>query len=181
MVRDQESWIFFQSHYIEKFNHYNCVPVLTPFDPSMKSTTNDGNLILQLEYARIIKCLMYAMSCTIVDIASMIGKLSRCTSSPRYMHWHEVKRVLKYLKETINYGISYCGYLSVLERCIHARLIPNSEDHSSASEWAFMLGGGMVAWDQRKKIASQILLQPQSLWHYSDWEEIFIIACSCLD
>lgn len=40
IVRDQESIKLSQSHSIEKvlkkFNHYDCVPTSTTFDPSMK-------------------------------------------------------------------------------------------------------------------------------------------------
>ncbi|GJU02780.1 zinc finger, CCHC-type containing protein [Tanacetum coccineum] len=46
-----------QSHYIEK-------------------------VVSQLEYSRVIGCLMYAMTCTRLDIAFVVGKLSRYTSNP---------------------------------------------------------------------------------------------------
>nr|GFA44721.1 zinc finger, CCHC-type [Tanacetum cinerariifolium] len=38
-----------------------------------------------------------------LDIAFVIGKLSRYTSNPRTQHWQAIQRVLKYLKKTINY------------------------------------------------------------------------------
>jgi len=46
IVRDDESITLNQSHYIEKvlkrFNHTDCAPVSTPFDPSVKLVKNTG-------------------------------------------------------------------------------------------------------------------------------------------
>ncbi|GKB66115.1 zinc finger, CCHC-type containing protein [Tanacetum coccineum] len=69
-----------QSHYIEKvlkkFNYFECIPVSTPLDTSEKLMPNNGQAISQLEYSRVIGCLMYAMTCTRPDIAFAVGKLS---------------------------------------------------------------------------------------------------------
>ncbi|GKE66334.1 zinc finger, CCHC-type containing protein [Tanacetum coccineum] len=42
---------------------------------------NNGQAVSQLEYSRVIGCLMYAMTCTRPDIAFAMGKLSRCDSA----------------------------------------------------------------------------------------------------
>ncbi|GJR44429.1 hypothetical protein Tco_1312532 [Tanacetum coccineum] len=39
----------------------------------------------------------------------------RITSNPSRHHWHAITRVFKYLRGTMNYGLSYYGYPSVLE------------------------------------------------------------------
>ncbi|GJY77377.1 zinc finger, CCHC-type containing protein [Tanacetum coccineum] len=68
-----------QSHYIEKvlkkFNYFDCTPVSTPMDTSEKLMPNNGQAVSQLEYSRVIGCLMYAMTCTRPDIAFAVGKL----------------------------------------------------------------------------------------------------------
>ena len=75
-----------QSHYIEKvlwkFNHSDCTPVSTPMDTTEKLMPNTGRAVSQLEYSKVIGCLMYAMTCTRPDIAFAVGKLSRYTSNP---------------------------------------------------------------------------------------------------
>ncbi|GKA60168.1 zinc finger, CCHC-type containing protein [Tanacetum coccineum] len=75
-----------QSHYIEKvlkkFNYFYCTPVSTPMDTSEKLMPNNGQAVSQLEYSRVIGCLMYAMTCTRPAIAFVVGKLS---SVGRYM------------------------------------------------------------------------------------------------
>ncbi|GKD82563.1 zinc finger, CCHC-type containing protein, partial [Tanacetum coccineum] len=75
-----------QSHYIEKvlkkFNYFDCTLVSTPMDTSEKLMPNNVQAVSQLEYSRVIGCLMYAMTCTRLDIAFVVGKLSRYTSNP---------------------------------------------------------------------------------------------------
>ncbi|GJY08183.1 zinc finger, CCHC-type containing protein [Tanacetum coccineum] len=74
-----------QSHYIKKvlkkFNYFDCTPVSTPMDTSEKLMPNNGQVVSQLEYSRVIGCLMCAMTCTRPDIAFVVGKLSRYTSN----------------------------------------------------------------------------------------------------
>ncbi|GKC56113.1 zinc finger, CCHC-type containing protein, partial [Tanacetum coccineum] len=75
-----------KSHYIEKvlkkFNYFDCTLVSTLMDISKKLMPNNGHTVSQLEYSRVIGCLMYAMTCTRPDIAFDVGKLSRYTSNP---------------------------------------------------------------------------------------------------
>ena len=48
---------------------------------------------------------MYAMTSTKSDIAFMVRKLSRYTNNPGQIHWQAMYRILKYLKNTMDYGI----------------------------------------------------------------------------
>ena len=94
---------------------------------------------------------MYAMTCTRPDIGFAVGKLSRYTSNPSAHHWQAVQRVLKYLKRTMDYSLSYTGYPSVLEGYTDASWISNTEDNSSTSGWVFLLGGGPLSWASKKQ------------------------------
>ncbi|XP_074277972.1 secreted RxLR effector protein 161-like [Silene latifolia] len=91
------------------------------------------------------------MTSTRPDIAYAVGRLSRYTSNPSIHHWVAVKRVLQYLKKTMNYGFTYMGHLSVIEGYSDASWISNVEDHSSTSGWVFLLGEGAISWASKKK------------------------------
>ncbi|GJT65808.1 zinc finger, CCHC-type containing protein [Tanacetum coccineum] len=125
--------------------------VSTPMDTSEKLMPNNGQAVSQLEYFRVIGCLMYAMICTRPNIAFAVGKLSRYTSNPSTRHWQEIQRVLKYLKKTIDYSLTYTGYPSVLEGYTDASWIINTEDNSSTSGWVFLLGRGVISWASNKQ------------------------------
>ncbi|GKF76459.1 hypothetical protein Tco_0225903 [Tanacetum coccineum] len=90
--------------------------VSTPLDTCEKLMPNRGLAVSQLEYSRVIGCLMYAMTYTRPDIAFAVGKLSRYTSNPGTQHWQAIQRVLKYLKKTMDYRLVYSGYPS--SRCL---------------------------------------------------------------
>ncbi|GKF43582.1 hypothetical protein Tco_0130134 [Tanacetum coccineum] len=62
------------------------------------------------------------------DIAYTVGRLSRFTSNPSKQHWQAITMVFKYLKSTMNYGLSYMGYPSVLEGYSNASWINHVED-----------------------------------------------------
>ncbi|GKC12427.1 zinc finger, CCHC-type containing protein [Tanacetum coccineum] len=80
--------------------------VSTPMDTSEKMMPNNGQAVSQLEYSRVIGCLMYAMTCTRPDIAFAMGKLS---------------------------SLTYTGYPSILEGYTDASWISNTEDNSSTT------------------------------------------------
>ena len=98
-----------QEHYVEKilrkFEHFDCKPVSTPYDPSSQLKKNREHSVAQIEYPQIIGSLMYLMNCTRPDIAYAVGRLSRYTQSPNQDHWTIVCRILKYLRGIINYGL----------------------------------------------------------------------------
>ncbi|KAD3337350.1 hypothetical protein E3N88_32870 [Mikania micrantha] len=155
IIRENNGINISQSHYIEKilkkFNCLNCSPVGTPIDPTVKLLPNQGNPISQLEYAKAIGCLIYAMVSTRPVIAFAVGKLSRYTSNPSSNHWQAVNRLFKYLKGTINYGLCYSGTPPVIEGFSNASWITNLEDHSSTSGWVFLLGGGAICLASKKQ------------------------------
>ncbi|KAL1334219.1 hypothetical protein AAHE18_11G161500 [Arachis hypogaea] len=157
IVRDGHNLGLSPSHYIEKilknFDEFEGYSVSTPFDPSIKFVPNTGSSVSQIEYAKIIGCLIYALTCTRPDIVYVVGCLSRYTDNSSKDHWHAVRRILKYLKGTINYILLYSGEPSILEGYTDASWINYTEDHASTSGWIFTLGGGAIFWDPRNKLA----------------------------
>nr|GEW18775.1 hypothetical protein [Tanacetum cinerariifolium] len=135
---DQE--IFIIKALYERHEGGRCYPC-TPIHTCEKLMPNRGLAVSQLEYSRVIGCLMYAMTCTRPDIAFILEKLSRYTSNPGTQHWQAIQRVLKYLKKTMDYRLVYFGYPSVLEGYTDASWISNTKDNSFTSGWVFLLGG----------------------------------------
>nr|GEW46011.1 zinc finger, CCHC-type [Tanacetum cinerariifolium] len=143
-----------QSYYIEKvlkkFSYFECTLVSTPMDCE-KLMPSNGHDVSQLKYYRVIGFLMYDMTCIRLDIAFVMGKLSTYTSNPGTQHWQAIQRVLKYLKKTMDYRLTYIGYPSVLEGYTDVSWISNTEDNSSTSGWVFLLGGGAISWTSKKQ------------------------------
>ncbi|GKE16448.1 zinc finger, CCHC-type containing protein [Tanacetum coccineum] len=109
---------------IKDMGDADVILVSTPMDTIEKLMPNNGQVVSQLEYSRVIGCLLYAMTCTMPDIAFVVGKLIRLT---------------------------YTGYPSVLEGYTGESWISNTEDNSSTSGWVFLLGGGAISWAFKKQ------------------------------
>nr|GEV23407.1 hypothetical protein [Tanacetum cinerariifolium] len=153
--RKNKGILITQSHYIKKilkkFNREYCSSVSTHMDPVKKLKLTTSKPVDQLEYSRVIGCLMYAMTSTRPDIAYAVVRLSRFTSNPSRQHCKAITRVFKYLRGTMNYGLSFVGYHSVLEAYSDASWINHVEDSSSTSGWVLFLGGGAISWDSKKQ------------------------------
>ena len=168
--RENDKLILTQSHYIEKilkkFYQYDSTTMSTPFDPHFKLYPNTGRVVDQLLYSRVVGSLMYAMTCTRPDIAFVVGKVSRYTSNPSSVHWHAINQVLKYLRKTIDYGIVYTGYPSVLEGYTNVSWIIDSEVILLLVVGSLHLEVVQSPRDQRSRCASQIQPWLPNLWHW---------------
>jgi hypothetical protein len=107
--------------------------------------------VSQERYAQIIDSLMFLTNCIRPDIAYVVGRLSRYTHNPNIEHWNAISRLLRYLKGTINFGLSYCGYPTVLERYCDANWIFDSNEAKPTSGYVFTLVGGAVSWKSSKQ------------------------------
>ena len=82
------------------------------------NTKQENDYMSHVLYASVIGSLMYVMVCTRLDISHAIGVVSRYMANPGKEHWATVKWVLRYLRGTSNYCITYngcsdsvCGYV----------------------------------------------------------------------
>ncbi|KAG3112535.1 hypothetical protein PI124_g2660 [Phytophthora idaei] len=73
---------------------------LAPLDEKEESDT-------EFPYRQAIGMLMYLATGTQPDLAFVVGQLSRFMSKPPAKHVGTLKRVLRYLAGTVNYGIMY--------------------------------------------------------------------------
>jgi len=89
---------------------------------------------------------MYLASATRPDISFAVSKLSRFVSNPGDDHWHALERVLRYLKGTMSYGISYTEYPRVLEGYCDANCISDANEIYATSGYVFSLGGDTISW-----------------------------------
>ena len=83
--------ILSQSHYVDnilgQFDKDNSGIVRISVDLTLHLSKNKEENVSQVEYSRVIGSLTYLMSCTRLDVAYAINKLSRYTSNPGAKHW----------------------------------------------------------------------------------------------
>ncbi|XP_068640914.1 secreted RxLR effector protein 161-like [Aristolochia californica] len=102
-------------------------------------------------YASVVGSFMYALICTRPDLAYVVGVLNRFQANPGFTHGEVVKWVMRYLKRTKSYALTYqadklelIGYSDLdYQGCIDTR--------KSTFGFIFMLGGGAISWKSKKQ------------------------------
>jgi hypothetical protein len=91
------------------FYMLECKPVKTPTEVKLKLLVDtSSDLIDATLYRQIIGSLMYLMN-TRPDICFSVKTLSQFLVEPRHVHLVAAKNVMRYLKVTMDYGLSYDG------------------------------------------------------------------------
>ena len=90
-------------------------PMSIPYNSKVCLVKNRGDSVSQDKYAKIIGSLMFLTNCTHPNIVYDVGRLSRYTHNPSIEYWDVISKLLRYLKGTFDFGLSYCGYPIVLE------------------------------------------------------------------
>ena len=152
---EKKTWIgqpAYTEKLLTKMEMSDCKPVKTPVDPGNRlvKTAEDEEALDQLLYQSVVGSLMYLATCTRPDIAYAVGMLARFSSKPNRSHWVAAKRVLRYLKGTMNYGLLYSGDSDVLAYS-DADWAGDVDDRKSTSGYMFQIAGGPVSWKSRKQ------------------------------
>ena len=95
----------------------DCKPINTPIAKGeglsrrlCPKTQMEKEQMNKVPYASVVGSLMFAMMCTIPNICFVVGMVSKYQSNLGPTHWKVVKRILRYLKETVDYSLCYQGY-----------------------------------------------------------------------
>jgi hypothetical protein len=145
-----------------------CKSMNTSMETNLKLLVDTSSkLVAATLYRHIIGSLMYLTN-TRLDICFVVNTLSQYLVEPRRVHLVAEKHVMRYLKGTLDYGLSYTrdhdfrlyGYTS-------SDWVESSSDRKSTSRCCFSLGSTMTSWKSRK----------QSIISLSMAEEEYIAAC----
>ncbi|GKD10290.1 ribonuclease H-like domain, reverse transcriptase, RNA-dependent DNA polymerase [Tanacetum coccineum] len=80
---------------------------IIPMDPGTRlMKTAEGTMVNSTEYRSLIGCLRYLLH-TRPDLSYSVGLLSRFMQEPREQHMKAIRQVLRYVKGTKDYGITY--------------------------------------------------------------------------
>jgi hypothetical protein len=127
----------------------------------MRNTPAIGDLTLPNEdietpsYRAIVGSLQYAASGTRPDIAFATSALGKFNHRNNYQHLKSAKSVLRYLKRTLNYGITYngqnCEQEIELECYCDSDFANAKDDRKSISGYAIKMAGGPIIWGSKRQ------------------------------
>ncbi|KAL7997789.1 putative reverse transcriptase, RNA-dependent DNA polymerase [Plasmopara halstedii] len=120
--------------------------------------TKNDNIDSSFDYRGALGMLMYLATSTRPDLAYSLGQLSRFVAKPSSKHVGAIKRVLRYLIGTCDYGIKYTkrgrdesDRVITLSGFCDSDWGSDPETRKSTSGSVFTLAGGAVAWMSRRQ------------------------------
>ncbi|KAL6178293.1 hypothetical protein ACLB2K_049811 [Fragaria x ananassa] len=149
-----------------------CNSVENPIVPGSKLTKEgEGKKVDATQFKQVVGSLMY-LTATRPDLMYIVCLISRYMASPTEGHLFAAKRVLRYLKGTLEYGVFYERKGAVeLVAYTNSDYASDCDDRKSTSGYVFKLSGGAVAWSSKK--------QPIVTLSTTEAEYVAAATCAC--
>ncbi|XP_042521119.1 secreted RxLR effector protein 161-like [Macadamia integrifolia] len=155
-VSEQEDDIFvsqikYVKEMLKKFGMEDSKPMGTPMAVGCKLSSNgESPIVDQTLYRSMIGRFLYLTSSRI-DILQLVCLVARFQASPKEAHLLAVKRILRYLKGTLEYGLWYPKTNNFIVTAFSdADWAGSIDDRKITSGGAFFLGKSSVAWHRKK-------------------------------
>ncbi|XP_031120351.1 uncharacterized protein LOC116023488 [Ipomoea triloba] len=153
-----------------------CKVLSTPISV-MKSVPFSADLYEDpTEYRSLAGALLY-LTITCPDLSFTVNQLCQHMHDPTTSHWEQLKRVLRYVKGTIDFGL--CIRKSVSQE-IHAFSDSDwagcLEDRESTSGNAVFLGSNLVFWVCKKQ--RTIVRSSTNKAEYKDLADVYMLRLS---
>ncbi|XP_068638509.1 secreted RxLR effector protein 161-like [Aristolochia californica] len=157
---------------LERFNLGKCNLVCNPMVHGFKLMKNgDGVRINNIFYKQIVGSLMY-LTATHPDVMFVVSLISRFMDCPTEVHFQVAKRILRYLKCTVDFRVFYNkGGSEELIAYIDSDYARDLDERKNTSGYVFMLGSGAVSWSLKK--------QPVVALSTTEVEFIATTSCAC--
>ncbi|CAB3224317.1 unnamed protein product [Arctia plantaginis] len=138
---------------LQRFGMQNCKAAVTPIVKDNVLASKDNTDIHDFPYRQVVGALSCLMVGTRPDIAFAVGIVSRKLDNPTSEDVARVKRILRYVKGTLEYGITYKS--STVERGLRCY---SDADHGgdettgrSTSGMICLNANGAIAWQSKRQ------------------------------
>jgi len=137
---------------LEKLKMESCNFVSIPFETSIKlSKEGDGRVIEPTLYKSLVGSLRY-FTITRPDIVYGVGLVNRYMETPMETHWLSAKRIIRYIKGTMNLGLFYAygdeaklvGYSDSDWGC-------DQDERKSTTRYVFYFSSTTFSWTSKKQ------------------------------
>jgi hypothetical protein len=178
-VTQSEKGIFinqqkYAAEILNKFGMENCNIVSSPIVPGCKLVKDEeGNTVDATKFKQIVGSLMYLLA-TRPDLTYSVCLVARFMERPTEMHFAAIKRILRYLKGTLGYGVMYkhdAGMKFELVGWSDSDYAGDLNDRKSTTGFVFMLGDSAISWSSKK--------QPIVTLSTTEAEFVATSACAC--
>lgn len=138
---------------LEKTGMWDCNPTKFPMDPKECITKDEGGKPVDVtNFKSMIGGLRYLVHSR-PDIAYSVGIVSRYMEKPTMVHQMAAKRILRYVKGTLHFGLVYTkgNGSDLLTGYSDSDLAGHVDDRRSTAGMVFYLNEGLVTWTSQKQ------------------------------
>ena len=123
----------------------------TPMAANAKLTNDpSGESVDVTLYRSMIGCLLY-LTASRPDITFSVGVCSRFQFNLKVSHLNAIKRIIKYVGRTYNYGLFYSKESNLsLAGFFYSDWAGNADDKKNTTGGCFYVGANLVAWMSKK-------------------------------
>ena len=156
VLRNAQGALLSQKRYIldllKRNNMIDAKLVRSPMATSTVLSTLEGEpLANPTPYRSVVGALQY-LAITRPDIAFVVNKLSQFMHCPTSLHWQLVKRLLRYLKHTVHFGLQIHKSSNFsLQAFTDADWAGCRDDRRSTRGYCIFLGTNLVSWSCKKQ------------------------------
>jgi hypothetical protein len=127
----------------------DCKPVSTPAIIQKDTQSDDEPLPDQIPFSQVVGELNFLSSCTRPDITYAVSQMARKMHSPSMKDWQNLKRILRYLKGTLHFKLTYSSTEPLVG--FSDASYAETEDRRSVSGYVFKMNGAAISWKSRKQ------------------------------
>ena len=136
---------------LQRFGMVDCKTTPTPFQSGVTLTTScTSPPVNPSMYRQLVGSLLY-LTHTKPDIAFAVGLVSRFSQDPHESHWKAAKRILRYIKGTVRFGIQYTTGTPELVGFTDSDWAGSVDDRKSTSGFVYHFGFAPIAWSCKKQ------------------------------
>ena len=135
----------YASDVLHRFNMENSKPTKTPCCPNMRLTPFDGSVLPDpSEYRSMVGALQY-LTFTCPDLAFSVHQLYRFMNIPTTSHLEVAKRVLRYVKGTLHFGIHFAPGPLTFSAFSDADWVGDPTNRKSTTGMVIFLGSSPIS------------------------------------
>lgn len=130
-----------------------CKPIATPMEANvnLEVCEKECERVDSMKYRSLVGSLLHLSLNTRPDICFAVNRLAKFNQDPHVEHWNAARRVLRYLKGSINKSLIFAKADKQLVAYADADWAGDKGDRKSCSGYCFMLSNACVAWASKKQ------------------------------
>ncbi|SGY62767.1 BQ5605_C007g04732 [Microbotryum silenes-dioicae] len=138
---------------LARFQFADAKPAGVPMQPGVVLDFENSSATPEdrTRYLQAIGSLMYAAVGTRPDLAFVVSYLARFSQQPGPEHWTAIKHVLRYIKGTLDLGLTYRKTNQPLHGYSDANWGACLTTSRSTMGYAFILSGAAIAWCSKRE------------------------------